>query len=162
MTNQITGRLYSATATQQKTDRFSVRTFVLEMTTEANGQTYTNYAELQLVNNNCQLLNQFQKGQLVTVNFDVRGSMWQAPSGETKCITNLNAWKITPVQAPAPQQPPQQQQWGQPAPQTQAAPPQQWGQPAQPQQPAQQQWGQPAPQQQSPYTLNSDEDDLPF
>ena len=115
----LTGKIHSETATQQKTEKFAMRTFVLEMTD--NG--YTNYAELQLVNNNCGLLNQFKPGDMVTVSYNVRGNLWNSPNGE-KCITNLNCWKIEPAQP--------QGQWGQPA-----QPQGQWGQPAQPTQPIQ-------------------------
>ena len=128
----LTGKIHSGTATQQKTEKFAMRTFVLEMTD--NG--YTNYAELQLVNNNCGLLDQFKPGDIVTVSYNVRGNLWNSPNGE-KCITNLNCWKIEPAQPQGPAQP--QEQWGQPA-----QPQGQWGQPAQPQE----QWGQPAQPQQ--------------
>lgn len=157
--NQLTGRLYSATPTEQKTDKLKVRTFILDCTeTTATGETYQNYAQFQLVNNNCDILNGFQPGQPVKVSFNVKGNFWQ-----DKCITNLNAWKIEAIQAqqPAPAPAPaQQQQWPQ---QTQAMPTpnqwtpapapaqQQWTQPTA--QPQQQQWG--APQQQ-------DNQNLPF
>ena len=65
----LTGKIHSGTATQQKTEKFAMRTFVLDMTD--NG--YTNYAELQLVNNNCGLLDQFKPGDMVTVSYNVRG-----------------------------------------------------------------------------------------
>ena len=129
----LTGKIHSGTATQQRTERFAMRTFVLEMTD--NG--YTNYAELQLVNNNCGLLDQFKPGDMVTVHYNVRGNLWNSPTGE-KCITNLNCWKIEPAQATQPAQ--STQDWGsqptQPAQSTQD-----WG--SQPTQPAQstQDWG---------------------
>lgn len=164
MNYTLSGRLHSATATEQKTDTFRIRKFVLEVTENANGQSYTNFAEFQLVNNNCDILNNFQRGQNVTVHFNVRGQIWTNPQGVDKCITNLNAWKIEPVQIqqPTPQQFAPQQAWGQPQPQPQPQPQQGWGQPAQqnrntvPAQTPQQAWG-------NSYQPQQDvQDDLPF
>lgn len=150
MTLKLSGKLHSATPTEQKSEKFQVRTFVLEISeTTSTGQVYTNYAQFQLVNNNCSILDNFRPGQQVTVSFDVRGQFWQ-----DKCITNLNAWKIEAVQQqqaaqqPAAQAPPPtQQQWGQQQPPS--AP--QWTPPSAP--PAQQ-WG-------APPAANHNED-LPF
>ena len=141
----LTGKIHSGTATQQKTEKFAMRTFVLEMTD--NG--YTNYAELQLINNNCGLLDQFKPGDMVTVSYNVTGNLWNSPNGE-KCITNLNCWKIEPAPQQAPAQP--QGQWGQPAQPTQTA--QAWGQPAPQQAPAQPQ------EQQAP--AQPQQDKMPF
>lgn len=104
MSLQLTGRLYSGSAIEQKSENFKVRTFILEITETNNGNTYTNYAQFQLVNGQVELLSGFTKGQQVTVSFNVRGQFWQ-----DKCITNLNAWKIEAVQQQAPAPQPQQQ-----------------------------------------------------
>ena len=78
----LTGKIHSGTATQQKTEKFAMRTFVLEMTD--NG--YTNYAELQLVNNNCGLLDQFKPGDMVTASYNVRGNLWNSPNGKSALL----------------------------------------------------------------------------
>lgn len=119
----LTGKIHSGTATQQKTEKFAMRTFVLEMTD--NG--YTNYAELQLVNNNCGLLDQFKPGDMVTASYNVRGNLWNSPNGE-KCITNLNCFKIELTQQQAPAQ--TTEPWATPQKTQQQAPAQQ--QPTQP------------------------------
>lgn len=146
MSLQLTGKLISGTATEKKTDTFSVRTFVLELTeTGANGMVFTNLAQFQLVNAQCAILDQFQPGQMVTVNFNVRGQAWN-----DKVITNLNAWKIEHAQQVAAQPAPQhmapahqpQQGFGAPQPQTTWQPPK----------PAPQQWGaQTSPTEKAPF-----------
>lgn len=155
----LTGRLYSGTAIEQKTDTFKFRKFVLEITESVNGNTYTNYVEFQLINNNVTLLEQFQKGQMVTVHFNVKGNLWTSPQGEKKCITNLNCWKIGPAQYETQAA---KSAWGQPAQPAQPHPapvpqsvPQQnsaWGQ-----QPANDSWRKPPIQQ-----PQNNPDDLPF
>lgn len=141
---KVTGRLKAVFPAQQKTDKFTSRRFWLEVATEINGTVYTNFAELQLVNQKCSLIDQYQVGQPITVHFNLKGNLWNSPQGE-KCINTLDAWKIEAVGA-APQQG-NQQQWQAPA------PAQPWQAPA-PQQPWQapapaQQWQAPAPQQPS-------------
>lgn len=103
----ITGRLHSGTATEQKTDTFSVRTFVLAI---EDGQ-YTSYAQFQLVNKNTELLDRFKPNDTVTVTFNVNGRLWNSPDKGEMCFTTLNAWKMEYAQQ-APAQP--AQAWGTP------------------------------------------------
>lgn len=147
MNTTITGILFSATASVQRTETFRTRSFVLKVSENVNGTVYDNYIQFQLVNNNCEILDNFQPNQLVQVTYNLRGNLWTTPEGEQKCITNLNAWRIEPAaqqQAPAPAaawgQPnaAPAQAWRQPQPQTQeaqgtfptATPQQAWGQPS--------------------------------
>jgi single-stranded DNA-binding protein len=138
MSLEVTGRLHTKFATQQIKDTFSKREFVLELTDESpTGMVFTNYASFQLVNQSCAIIDQFQEGDLVKVNFNIRGNKWER-DGQVKYITNLNAWRVEKANAPmaagAPQQQPQQQQQFQPQ----------------------------QPQQFQPQQNNNSADDLPF
>lgn len=94
MALDITGRLFEIFPTQQITPTFSKREFVLEISEQAaNGMTYTNYASFQLVNATCSAVDNFQKGDMVTVNFNIRGNKWEK-DGQVRYITNLNAWRV--------------------------------------------------------------------
>lgn len=163
MNATITGTLFSAEPTVQRTETFRTRIFILKTSENVNGSIYENYIQFQLVNNNCEILDNFQPNQPVQVTYNLRGNLWTTPEGVQKCITNLNAWKIDPAQqqqAPAPQQ-----AWGQPAPaQTQqatqpSAPAQTWGQSV-PTASPQQAWGNPTTAQ--PQPNQGQEQDLPF
>lgn len=141
MSLEVTGRLHAKFPTQQIKDNFSKREFVLELTDESpTGMVFTNYASFQLVNQSCAVIDQFQEGELVKVNFNIRGNRWER-DGQVKYITNLNAWRVERATAAT----------GTPAPQPQ----QQYGQ-QQPQQPQQFQ------QQNNNFGGNSQPDDLPF
>src|SRR5690606_9415085 len=124
---KVNGTLVSATPVEHKTEKFSVRKFVLKMDNEVNGSVYTNYAEFQLVNNRTSIIEKFAPGQSVTVHFNLKGNIWNSDKGE-KVINSLDAWKIEPAPAPAPAP----TSWGQPAP---APAPTSWGQPASTQNP---------------------------
>lgn len=112
MALEVIGKMHLIHDTQQITDTFAKREFVLEMTDHSpTGMTYTNYATFQVVNNNCSLLDNFSQGEEVKVSFNLRGNRWEK-DGVVRYITNLNAWRIERYQAvqdqqqPAPNQPP--------------------------------------------------------
>lgn len=108
MSLEITGRLHVKWPTQSIKDNFSKREFVLELQEESGtGMVFTNYASFQLVNNACGFIDQFQEGEMIKVQFNIRGNRWER-DGQVKYITNLNAWRIERAGQQQPQQPQQQ------------------------------------------------------
>jgi len=109
MSLEVTGRLHAKFPTQQIKDNFSKREFVLELTDESpTGMVFTNYASFQLVNQSCAVIDQFQEGELLKVNFNIRGNRWER-DGQVRYITNLNAWRVERAAAAAAAPQPQQQ-----------------------------------------------------
>lgn len=121
MSFEVTGKLHTKYEIQQVNERFRKREFVLELSEEINGNVYTNYAKMQLVQNKCEILDRFNEGDQLKVNFNIKGNRWEK-DGKVNFITNLDAWRIEPVggassddtsyaaspdaqTAPAPQQP---------------------------------------------------------
>lgn len=84
-TFEITGKLYKKFETEQKTQSFSAREFVLEV----NDNNYMQLIKFQLTQDRCGLLDPYDEGQEVKVFFDLRGREWNG-----KYFTNLNAWKL--------------------------------------------------------------------
>ena len=96
MSLQVTGKIKEIYATQQVNDKFKKREFVLELAEEVSGQTYTNYAKFQAVQNRCDVLDRFNVGDTVTVDFNIKGNSYvDKKDGSTKYITNLDVWKVT-------------------------------------------------------------------
>jgi hypothetical protein len=93
MSFEVTGKLLAKYDTQTVSDRFKKREFVLELTEDINGNTYTNYAKMQLVQNKCELLDRYKEGDMVKVNFNIKGNRWER-DGKVNYITNLDAWRI--------------------------------------------------------------------
>lgn len=107
MSLQITGKLIVKYAAQQVNDKFKKREFVVELTDEVNGNIYSNYAKFQCVQNKCDILDRFNEGDTVTVDFNIKGNRWEK-DGKVQYISNMDAWRIaggsqqaTPVQASA-------------------------------------------------------------
>jgi hypothetical protein len=86
---KATGRLVSIGATEQKSDKFKKREFVIEITTNVNGNNYTNYAVFQLNQSNVTKIDTFSLGSDIEVSFNLKGTKWNE-----KHFNTLEAWKI--------------------------------------------------------------------
>ena len=103
MSFELTGKLIVVNPTQQITETFSKREFVVETSEENNGQFYTQSIKFQVVQDKCDVLDQFSVGDEVNVSFNIGGRAWQNKEGVTKYFNSLNAWKIEKLgSAPAP------------------------------------------------------------
>jgi hypothetical protein len=93
MSFEINGKLAVKYDTQQVKDSFKKREFVMEISEEINGNVYTNFAKMQLVQNKCELLDRFNEGDAIKVSFNIKGNRWER-DGKVNYITNLDAWRI--------------------------------------------------------------------
>lgn len=93
MSLEVTGKLLVKYDAQQVNERFKKREFVLELAEEINGNIYTNYAKMQLVQQKCDILDRFNEGDNVKVSFNIKGNRWER-DGKVNFITNLDAWRI--------------------------------------------------------------------
>jgi hypothetical protein len=71
------------------TDKFKKREFVITTQDE-----YPQEILFEVINDGCDKLNDFKIGDLVDVNFNLRGREWINPQGEAKYFNTLQAWKI--------------------------------------------------------------------
>lgn len=93
-----TGRLFEVKPIEQKTDKFKTRNFVLYIENQKN-QKYSDYLEFQLTNDNCGLVDNYERGAYITVTFDITGRRWQSPDGQVKYFNTLSCWGIHPYSA---------------------------------------------------------------
>ena len=100
MNLEITGKLIEKYDTQVVSDRFKKREFVLELVEEVNGSPYTNYAKMQLVQNKCEILDRFNAGDMLRVNFNIKGNRYEK-DGRTSYFSNLDAWRLEKADAAA-------------------------------------------------------------
>lgn len=95
---ETTGRIYALFDTQQVTERFRKREFVLEL---SDNPRYPQYVMFQLTGDRCEGLDGYEKGEEVKVEFSLRGREWQSPRGETKYFNSLDVWTIERLGASA-------------------------------------------------------------
>jgi single-strand DNA-binding protein len=94
MSFEVAGKLHKKFDTENKTDTFQAREFVIEV--EGN---YPQFVKFQLVQDRCALVDNFEEGDMINVHFDLRGREWNG-----KYFTNLNAWRVERhVAAPSPE-----------------------------------------------------------
>jgi hypothetical protein len=104
---EATGEIMIINPTDVKSERFSVREFILDMP----GDTQSQYVTFQLINHRCALLDAFVPGDEVSVKFKLSGRKWDgARDGNLRYFNSLNVDQIqrlsaaptSEVQAPAP------------------------------------------------------------
>lgn len=91
---EVTGTLKVKFDTQKVNDRFQKREFVL--TTEANTP-YPQHVSFQVTQDKCSLLDQFNPGDELRIQFNLRGREWNGPQG-IKYFNTLEAWRIEKFQ----------------------------------------------------------------
>lgn len=105
MSLEVTGKLAVKYDTQQVKENFKKREFVIELSEEINGNVYTNFAKMQLVQNKCDVLDRFNVGDQIKVSFNLKGNRWEK-DGKVNYITNLDAWRVEAAAGAATQAPP--------------------------------------------------------
>ena len=95
---KLTGALKVINATNQVSDKFSKREFVI---TDGSSM-YPQDIMFQLTQDKCNLLDGLTVGQSVEVSFNLKGRLWTSPQGEEKYFNSLEAWRITPQSAATP------------------------------------------------------------
>ena len=93
MNFELTGTIHEIKPTEQKTEKFRTREFVLETTKQVGERDITDYVKFQATGDKCDLLNKFKVGDTVTVHFNIRGNKWEK-EGKVSYFTNLDAWRI--------------------------------------------------------------------
>ncbi len=99
----ITGTLVEIFDTIQVSESFRKREFVVET---VDGE-YSEVIKLEFIQDKCAVLDGYNLGQEVTVEFNLKGRKWVNPQGEAKFFNTLQAWKIgageNPVQSEGPE-----------------------------------------------------------
>lgn len=87
---QITGVLKAKFQEQKVSESFRKRDFVLT----DNSSQYPQHISFQLVQDKCSLIDAYNVGDTIKVNFNLRGREWTSPQNEVKYFNTLDAWRI--------------------------------------------------------------------
>ncbi len=106
----VEGKIAEKYDTQNIKDTFKKREFVLEY---AENPQYPEFVKFELIQSNCEQLDDFSIGDEVSVNFNLKGRKWTDPKGEVKYFNSLQAWRIDKKsgQSGEPTPPPPSQEW---------------------------------------------------
>ena len=76
MSYEITGKLVARFDIVQRTETFKTREFVIEKSEDINGRTITNYVKFQCVQDKTAMVDRFNIGDEVKVQFNIKGTKW--------------------------------------------------------------------------------------
>ncbi|NCI49316.1 DUF3127 domain-containing protein [Sediminibacterium roseum] len=96
MSYEITGKLVAVFDIVQRTETFKTREFVIEKTEDIGGRVITNYVKFQCVQDKTLMVDRFNLGDEVKVQFNIKGTKW-VKDGRENYITNLDAWRMETV-----------------------------------------------------------------
>ncbi len=95
----IQGRLLQKFELQNVTNTFKKREFVVEY---SENPQYPEYIKFELIQDKCDLIDQFEIGQTITIHFNLKGRKWTDPKGMVKYFNTLQAWRLEAVGAESP------------------------------------------------------------
>ena len=96
MSLELTGKLIVKYDIQVVNAKFKKREFVIELSEELNGNIYTDYSKMQLVQNKCDIIDRINIGDRVKVSFNVKGQRYEK-DGRVSYFTSLDAWRIEKI-----------------------------------------------------------------
>lgn len=99
MAFEAEGKLHKIFDTANITDTFRKRELVVEIEDGA----YSQQVKFELVQDKCDILNDFNEGDFIKVSFNLRGRAWTPKDGgDTKYFNTLQAWRIVKPEAAVP------------------------------------------------------------
>ncbi len=87
---KLTGTVKLINDTQQVTEKFSKREFVVSETSSM----YPQDILFQATQDKCSILDNIKENDQIEVSFNLRGREWTSPTGEVKYFNSLEAWRI--------------------------------------------------------------------
>lgn len=92
---EVTGQLKLKYDTQKVSEKFQKRDFVLATDLSTP---YPQFVSFQVTQDKCTMLDSFNQGDEIKVQFNLRGREWNGPQG-IKYFNTLEAWRIEKVAA---------------------------------------------------------------
>lgn len=90
MNNEVKGILHVKGQIQQRSEKFSTRSFTIK----TNEDKYEQFITFELLNDRTDIIDPFGVGEEITVSFNLKGREWTSPQGEVKYFNTLEAWKV--------------------------------------------------------------------
>lgn len=90
---EVTGQLKVKFDTQKVSEKFQKRDFVLATDLSTP---YPQYVSFQVTQDKCSMLDQFNVGEEIKVQFNLRGREWNGPQG-IRYFNTLEAWRLEKI-----------------------------------------------------------------
>ncbi len=93
---EVQGKLIEKYEISKINDSFRKREFVVEY---VENPQYPELLKFDLIQDKCDLLEEFNVGDSLKVEFNLKGRKWTDPSGNDKYFNTLQAWRLSTVNA---------------------------------------------------------------
>ncbi len=98
MSITVSGEVFDISATNQVTDKFMKREFVVKTLDNAE---YPEFIKLEVIQDKCGHLDYINKGDKIDVSVNLKGRPWTNPkTQQTSYFNTLQAWKIEKSDSP--------------------------------------------------------------
>ena len=87
----ISGTIHEIGLTEKVTNSLRKRELIIEY---AENPQYPEFIKIEAINDKCDILDNFQEGQTVSVDFNLRGRPWTDKTGKKTYFNSLSLWKI--------------------------------------------------------------------
>ena len=94
---ELAGKIVEIYDTQQVSDTFKKREFVVETTDNKSGRDFTEFIKFQMVQERSIQLDNYSIGDNVKVSFNIRGRKYEK-NGIVSYFSNLEAWRLSPAE----------------------------------------------------------------
>ena len=88
--SKFKGEVVFVTPTTSVSDKFKKREITLKSQDE-----YPQYVTFQLTQDKCDLANNLKTGEVVEVQYNLRGRRWEAQDGTIKYFNSIEAWTMS-------------------------------------------------------------------
>ena len=88
ISNPKTGKIYQINETQQITEKFSKREFVLEL---SNNPAYVEKVLFTLTRDKIDSINEYKVGDTINVKYNLKGREWTSPQGDVKFFNTFSS-----------------------------------------------------------------------
>ena len=93
---EVQGVLHSiGDTTEYGNNGFTKREFVMKLSGEDENPHYPNYVAMELIKDNCAMMDNYSVGDEVQAQFNLSGRLWSGNGQGEKCFTSLQAWRIS-------------------------------------------------------------------
>lgn len=91
---ELTGTIEKIYDTKSVSDKFKTREFVIKTIEDKYPQTIL----IQMTQDKCAKLDNYNVGETVKCHINIRGRMWTSKTGEEKCFNTIEAWKLETIE----------------------------------------------------------------
>ena len=91
----IKGKLLEKFDTQSVSETFRKREFIVEY---AENPQYPEFLKFELIQSNCDQIDQVSIGSEINVNFNLKGRKWTDKQGKVVYFNSLQAWRVEVAQ----------------------------------------------------------------